>query len=124
MAVSKKVGSARQCCSCGKYRLIQKFSTFHKQVILWFKFSQLELIKNNLLRYGVFFAMLLFYLAGTCRAQQQRFFYSRQKMGSPFSIIFYDLDSLHANKMADEAFRLVDSLVNIFSDYIDTSELN
>lgn len=45
-------------------------------------------------------------------------------MGSPFTIIFYDTDSLHAVKTADGCFNLVDSFVNIFSDYIDSSELN
>lgn len=46
------------------------------------------------------------------------------KMGSPFTIIFYDADSLQAAASAKKCFTLVDSLVNIFSDYIDSSELN
>ncbi|GAC1451944.1 MAG: hypothetical protein NVSMB7_14600 [Chitinophagaceae bacterium] len=45
-------------------------------------------------------------------------------MGSPFTIIFYAGDSLQANSSAQHCFALTDSLVNIFSDYIDSSELN
>jgi thiamine biosynthesis lipoprotein len=45
-------------------------------------------------------------------------------MGSPFTIIFFDQDSLHAANTANNCFNLVDSFVNIFSDYIDSSELN
>lgn len=45
-------------------------------------------------------------------------------MASPFTIILYDKDSAHANLLADGCFNLVDSFVNIFSDYIETSELN
>src|SRR4051812_18560382 len=45
-------------------------------------------------------------------------------MGSPFNIIFYHSDSAEAKKIATNCFALVDSFVNIFSDYIDSSELN
>ena len=45
-------------------------------------------------------------------------------MGSPFTIIFYSADSIQANAIAKQGFQLVDSLVNIFSDYLDSSELN
>lgn len=45
-------------------------------------------------------------------------------MGSPFHLIFYATDSTTANELATEAFQLVDSLNAIFSDYIDSSELN
>jgi FAD:protein FMN transferase len=45
-------------------------------------------------------------------------------MGSPFNIILYAPDSLGASETAFAAFKLVDSLVLIFSDYIDSSELN
>lgn len=58
-----------------------------------------------------------------CNAQERRFSFSREKMGSPFDIILYDIDSVHAGRLAEHAFLLVDSLVNIFSDYIDSSEL-
>ncbi|MDQ6813145.1 MAG: FAD:protein FMN transferase [Bacteroidota bacterium] len=45
-------------------------------------------------------------------------------MASPFTIVFYDKDSTHANQIANACFNLADSLINIFSDYIDNSELN
>ena len=45
-------------------------------------------------------------------------------MGSPFTIVFYATDSVNANNIAAHCFQLVDSLVYIFSDYIDSSELN
>lgn len=55
---------------------------------------------------------------------QNRFVYTQQKMGSPFTIILYETDSIRARTTATGSFELVDSLVNIFSDYIDSSELN
>ncbi len=57
-------------------------------------------------------------------AQQKRFTFSETKMGSPFNIIFYSNDSLQANIIAMQCFQLVDSLVIIYSDYLDSSELN
>ena len=45
-------------------------------------------------------------------------------MGSPFHVIFFCKDSIQANEAADGSFRLVDSLNQIFSDYISESELN
>lgn len=68
--------------------------------------------------------VFLIHLTNISNAQEKRFSYSREKMGSPFDIIFYDVDTSHANKTANRCFLLVDSLVNIFSDYIDSSELN
>ncbi|CAN5461811.1 FAD:protein FMN transferase [soil metagenome] len=59
-----------------------------------------------------------------CYAQEKRFVFAEPKMGSPFQIIFYDTDSFNANKLAKQSFALVDSLVYIFSDYNDSSELN
>ncbi len=57
-------------------------------------------------------------------AQLQRRSFTQPKMGSPFTIIVYTHDSAEASIAAAGAFALVDSLVNIFSDYIDSSELN
>ena len=57
-------------------------------------------------------------------AQLKRFTFSETKMGSPFNIIFYSNDSLQANTIAMQCFQLVDSLVIIYSDYLDSSELN
>ena len=57
-------------------------------------------------------------------AQTKRFSFTESKMGSPFTIIMYANDSIQANKLSKNCFMLVDSLVMIFSDYIDSSELN
>jgi thiamine biosynthesis lipoprotein len=45
-------------------------------------------------------------------------------MGSPFNIVLYANDSVKANALAAQCFQLVDSLNNIYSDYLPTSELN
>jgi FAD:protein FMN transferase len=45
-------------------------------------------------------------------------------MGSEFGIIFFDHDSLHAQSLARNAFLIVDSLNNSFSDYDETSEIS
>jgi thiamine biosynthesis lipoprotein len=55
---------------------------------------------------------------------QQRFRFSEPKMGSPFNLTFYAGDSAKAEQLAAAAFRLVDSLNAIFSDYLPDSELN
>lgn len=57
-------------------------------------------------------------------AQDQRFSFTVEKMGSPFTIILYAPDSATAGQLAQECFALTDSLVAILSDYIDSSELN
>lgn len=67
----------------------------------------------------MFFALPLF-----CFSQSKRFVFSEAKMGSPFNIILYAPDAATAKATADSCFKLVDSLVLIFSDYIDSSELN
>lgn len=67
--------------------------------------------------YCLFFSLLLL-------AQENRYRFSQNKMGSPFHLIFYAKDSLQANRVANECFSLVDSLNNIYSDYLPTSELN
>ena len=60
----------------------------------------------------------------TASAQEKRFSFTRPKMGSPFTILFYAKDSLKADDLARQCFNLVDSFVFIFSDYIDSSELS
>jgi FAD:protein FMN transferase len=57
-------------------------------------------------------------------AQLQRYKFTQPKMGSYLTIIFYDKDSLHANAVANECFALVDSLNEVYSDYLPNSELN
>lgn len=45
-------------------------------------------------------------------------------MGSPLNLIFYTTDSSRAAMLAKTSFALVDSLNAIFSDYLETSEIN
>ncbi|MEP6749170.1 MAG: FAD:protein FMN transferase [Bacteroidota bacterium] len=71
-----------------------------------------------------FFTLLLSFSSLFCAAQLQRFSFTQPKMGSPFTIIFYTRDSMHAQVTAQNCFKLADSLINILSDYIDSSELN
>lgn len=82
-------------------------------------------LKTNkpLFRHCIFFILLLC-INSNLPAQSRRFSFTTQKMASPFTIILYAEDSAIARQRATESFSLVDSLVNIFSDYIDSSELN
>ncbi|MCW3110839.1 MAG: ApbE family lipoprotein [Segetibacter sp.] len=73
------------------------------------------------------YLFIVFVLITCCvnvHGQEKKFSFTREKMASPFTIILYDTDSLSANHSANECFNLVDSFVNIFSDYNDKSELN
>lgn len=54
----------------------------------------------------------------------KKYVFSQAKMGSPFTITLYGKDSIQAAKVAATSFKKVDSLNEIFSDYIDSSELN
>ncbi|CAN5372894.1 hypothetical protein BH11BAC3_BH11BAC3_15600 [soil metagenome] len=72
----------------------------------------------------LFLLFIFFVLPNFCFAQNQRFSFSASKMGSPFNIILYTTDSAKAKNISDGCFALVDSLMYIFSDYIDSSELN
>ncbi|MES2796078.1 MAG: FAD:protein FMN transferase [Bacteroidota bacterium] len=57
-------------------------------------------------------------------SQQKKFSFSEQKMGSAFTIIFFDSDTLHAVTIAEKAFKIVDSLNLSFSDYLESSEIS
>jgi len=72
----------------------------------------------------IFFSLLSLFAGLQSNAQLQRFSFTEPKMGSPFTIILYTADSVEAVASSIGCFNLVDSLVNIFSDYIDSSELN
>lgn len=71
-----------------------------------------------------FFFVACLFLCFSATAQVKRYTFSQPKMGSPFGIILYASDSAKANTTAKQAFALVDSLNTIFSDYLDSSELN
>ncbi|GAO44585.1 FAD:protein FMN transferase [Flavihumibacter petaseus] len=68
--------------------------------------------------------LILLAFATNLHAQPKKYAFSREKMGSPFGITLYSEDSVKAARVAENCFSLVDSLVFIFSDYIDSSELN
>ena len=61
---------------------------------------------------------------GSVCGQKKKYHFSENKMGSPFNIILICDDSLKARQLAKASFLLVDSLVNILSDYDSTSELS
>ena len=56
-------------------------------------------------------------------AQDNRYAYSTQKMGSPFNLVLYADTKQIADSAAKESFKLVDSINLICSDYDSTSEL-
>lgn len=60
----------------------------------------------------------------TISAQLKRFQFIENKMGSPFTITFYHTDSIEATFISKECFRLVDSLIGVYSDYSTTSEVD
>lgn len=68
--------------------------------------------------------ILLFLLPVSVSAQLKRFQFTEEKMGSPFTIIFYCSDSGRATELSQHCFALVDSLNYIFSDYSPTSEIS
>jgi len=55
---------------------------------------------------------------------QQKYIFEQPKMGSPFTITIFSNDSSAAANAAIAAFKKVDSLNEILSDYIDQSEIN
>lgn len=65
---------------------------------------------------------LLTFLTGN--AQYKKFSFQQPKMGSLFNLVIYSADSVGAAKAADNAFRLIDTLNEIYSDYLPASELN
>jgi thiamine biosynthesis lipoprotein len=57
-------------------------------------------------------------------AQEKKFLFTENKMGSPFNLVLVTDDSLKAVTLARECFALVDTLNSLFSDYDSTSELS
>ena len=57
-------------------------------------------------------------------SQSKKYNFSQPKMGSPLNITLYDVDSIKANQIATEAYKIADSLNLIYSDYLENSELN
>lgn len=67
--------------------------------------------------------LFLFFLPSTIAAQLKKFEFSENKMGAPFTLIFYCEDSIKAVGLSKECFALVDRFNNKFSDYSSTSEV-
>ncbi len=63
-------------------------------------------------------------LSNFCFSQSKKYTFSQPKMGSPLNITLYSNDSVKANQIATEAYRIADSLNVIYSDYLENSELN
>lgn len=71
----------------------------------------------------LFFACLVTLLS-PLRAQEQRYTFERGLMGSPFKLVFYTSNDSIAKVAADRAFKRVEELNEIMSDYRDGSEIN
>ncbi|HEX8531459.1 MAG TPA: FAD:protein FMN transferase [Cytophagales bacterium] len=55
---------------------------------------------------------------------QTRYAFTHRQMGTTFQVLLYATDSVRAREAADAAFRRIDTLNAILSDYRDDSELN
>src|SRR5258706_4570256 len=84
----------------------------------------MRLHKRKCINCMIKWLLVIFFFPPGISAQLQRYKFTQPKMGSYFTVIFYDKDSLHADKMANECYALVDSLNEIYSDYLPNSELN
>ncbi len=71
----------------------------------------------------LFFVCFFVTIGLHANAQLRRYAFTEPKMGSPFMIVLYCSDSLQAVYLAKQSFKLVDSFNNIFSDYLNSSEL-
>jgi FAD:protein FMN transferase len=65
-----------------------------------------------------------FFTHAAAFAQAQKYVFQQPKMGSPFIIMAYADDSLRLSRVVEKAYRRVDTLNDIFSDYSETSEVS
>lgn len=82
------------------------------------------LINKYSLKKSFLLLALCILLKQVTNAQLTKFQYSTEKMGSPFNLVFAASDKATADEISKQCFKLVDSLVHIFSDYDSSSELN
>lgn len=68
--------------------------------------------------------ILFFSLLADLAYGRQKYTFTRKEMGSPFTVTIYTADSVGAARAAGRAFTEVSRLNLIFSDYLDSSELN
>ena len=69
------------------------------------------------------FFLLFFVQVFISAAQKSRYAYSVQKMGTPFNLVLYADTKQIADSIAQESFKLVDSINLVCSDYDSSSEL-
>jgi FAD:protein FMN transferase len=74
--------------------------------------------------YNSFFLAWLATFAFPLHAQQMRYTFEKGLMGSPFKLVFYAPNDSIANVAAGNAFKRVEELNEIMSDYRDGSEIN
>ena len=79
--------------------------------------------KISLLFTRTFFVIFFTAISVTVKAQLKRYTFTESKMGSPFMLVMYCNDSVQAAELAGKSYKLIDSFINIFSDYINSSEL-
>jgi FAD:protein FMN transferase len=83
-------------------------------------------VKISFIAIKILFIYILFFGANISIAQssanENKFTFTQNKMGSPFSITISTLDTTNLNKVIVDAFNNVDIYNNIFSDYEPRSE--
>jgi FAD:protein FMN transferase len=73
---------------------------------------------------SLFFIVFILFKTTNGYSQTRKYTFQRPKMGSPFIITAYADDSIQLSKAVDLAYKRVDTLNQIFSDYLETSEIN
>lgn len=68
--------------------------------------------------------VLFIAICAVTSAQYKKYSFQQPKMGSPFNIVIYSTDSLKAEESALASFKMIDTLNEIYSDYLPNSELN
>ncbi|MCF2493893.1 FAD:protein FMN transferase [Dyadobacter chenhuakuii] len=69
-------------------------------------------------------ALALSTIASFCNAQESRYSFEKGMMGSPFKLVFYAKNDSIANVAAQAAFKRIEKLNELLSDYRDGSEIN
>src|SRR6185312_4977766 len=95
---------------------------FYFKVLLKCKKYWMIVSTKNLKFISIFFITV--FISIQALHAQQKFVFEKPAMGSPFTISIFANDSTKAAEIATSAFHCADSLNAIFSDYIDSSELN
>ena len=70
------------------------------------------------------FVLILSGLTSLAHAQESRYSFEKGMMGSPFKLVFYAKNDSIANIAAQSAFKRIEKLNEILSDYRDGSEIN